>query len=196
MAGNALEPGRTTASRLLAILDVFVERDEEIHLIDLAARAGLPLATAHRLARELVGWGALDRTQSKAYRVGSRMWEIGCLAPPPDLRVAALPLLEDLHEATGAGAELVVGRGSGQRVLISIHALNASARNAPISAPVIGSSGAQLACVRALPSEPVQNACLDLAVRTTAAGIRRAIRRYGTLSPPASTAFQWAVEPR
>jgi DNA-binding IclR family transcriptional regulator len=45
-------------SRAPALLGAFDEQHRRLGLTDLAARAGLPAATAHRLAGELVAWGA------------------------------------------------------------------------------------------------------------------------------------------
>ena len=41
---------------------------------------GLPVSTAHRLTKELVAWGFLERTTSKHYRVGTLMRVIGSQA--------------------------------------------------------------------------------------------------------------------
>ncbi|MGB6069892.1 MAG: helix-turn-helix domain-containing protein [Rhodococcus sp. (in: high G+C Gram-positive bacteria)] len=61
VAGNARDPGVSVASRLLALLAVFGEKTPVLTLTELADGADLPVATAHRLVRELVDWGALVR---------------------------------------------------------------------------------------------------------------------------------------
>lgn len=58
MAGTTTGPGRSVTSRAPALLGAFDEQHRRLGLTDLAARAGLPAATAHRLAGELVAWGA------------------------------------------------------------------------------------------------------------------------------------------
>src|SRR5438874_738161 len=101
MGGNAREIGRTTSSRLLAVLGAFSAASSVLTLSEIARGSGLPVATAHRLVGELVEWGALERRSGGRYQVGLRLWEIGCLAPQQrDLRSVALPFMEDLYEAT------------------------------------------------------------------------------------------------
>ena len=80
------------AARLLALLGVFDEKAPSLTLTDLAAGADLPIATAHRLVRELVEWGALVRGDDGRYVVGRRLWKLGLLAPDQsDLRDIASP---------------------------------------------------------------------------------------------------------
>lgn len=112
MAGNSAHPGVSVASRVLAVLGTFDERHRELRLSDIARRAGLPLATAHRLVAELVAWGALDRGE-EGYLVGHRLWELGLLAPvQTGLREAASPFLHDVYGATLATVHLAVRDGN------------------------------------------------------------------------------------
>ena len=78
-------------------------------MTELSRRSGLPVATVHRLVRELVRWGALERDDDGTYRVGVRLWEIGSLAPiRAGLRELAIPYMEDLYEATHENVQLAV----------------------------------------------------------------------------------------
>ncbi len=109
MAGNSSSPGASVTSRALALLSAFDERHRRLSLSQLADRAGLPVATAHRLVAELVAWGALARTTSGEYVVGRRLWDLGLLAPvQTGLRQAASPFLHDLYGATLATVHLAV----------------------------------------------------------------------------------------
>lgn len=109
MVGNARQPGRSTADRLLSVFDAFSQRQPELPLGRIAELTGLPKTTAHRLLGELVDWGALDLLPSGSYRVGIRMWKIGLLADASaGLREIALPHLEDLHRATGENVQLAI----------------------------------------------------------------------------------------
>jgi DNA-binding IclR family transcriptional regulator len=100
-------------SRVLAILAAFDSRHPTLSLSDIARRAGLPLATAHRLVGELAGWGALHRDPRGRYAIGVRLWELGLLSPLHHrLRETALPYLPDLAAATGENAHLAVRDGS------------------------------------------------------------------------------------
>jgi DNA-binding IclR family transcriptional regulator len=98
------------------VLDMFAAYDKEhrsLTLTVLARRAGLPLATAHRLAGELVRAGALVRQDSGEYVVGRRMWDLGLLAPvETGLRHAASPFLHDLYGTTLATVHLAVRDGT------------------------------------------------------------------------------------
>jgi DNA-binding IclR family transcriptional regulator len=111
-------PGATVTSRALRILEAFRADRRELSLSQLARSADLPLSTTHRLADELVRWGALERDRRDRrgrYRIGLRLWEIGALAPRLGLREVALPFLEDLYEATHENVQLAVL--DGQEVL-------------------------------------------------------------------------------
>jgi DNA-binding IclR family transcriptional regulator len=103
---------RTAAGRVLAVLDAFGPRHRMLSLSEIARRAGLTLPTAHRLVRELVGWGALERDQDGRYSVGLRLLELSALAPRGlELREIAFPYLDDLHQITKGNVHLGVRDG-------------------------------------------------------------------------------------
>jgi DNA-binding IclR family transcriptional regulator len=137
MAGNSSSPGTTVTSRALGLLGAFDERHRRLTLTELAARADLPVATAHRLVGELVAWGALTRTSAGDYVVGRRMWDLGLLAPEQTgLRQLASPYLHDLYGATLATVHLAVRDG------IEVLYLDRLAGNA--SVPVVSTVGSRL----------------------------------------------------
>ncbi|MCQ4214304.1 IclR family transcriptional regulator [Streptomyces longispororuber] len=104
---------RSAADRLLDVLGAYDQDHPALTLTQLAHRADLPLATAHRLVAALTGWGALERDDAGRYHVGLRLWELAALAPRGlGLRQAALPFLEDLYEATHENVHLAVRDGS------------------------------------------------------------------------------------
>ncbi|MBT0771910.1 IclR family transcriptional regulator [Kineosporia sp. J2-2] len=106
--------GATVTSRALALLSAFDEHHRQLTLTELAHRAGLPVPTAHRLAGELLAWGALDRASpgSAHYVVGRRLWDLGLLAPvQTGLRHVASPFLHDVYAATLATVHLAVRDG-------------------------------------------------------------------------------------
>lgn len=112
MAGNVSAPGTSVTSRALALLAAFDETRRRLSLTALAERAALPLPTAHRLAGELVAWGALARTDAGEYVVGRRLWDVGLLAPVQHgLVETASPFLHDLYGATLATVHLAVRDG-------------------------------------------------------------------------------------
>jgi DNA-binding IclR family transcriptional regulator len=103
---------RSGTARAFAVLEAFTPSSPALTLSEIARRAGLPLTTAHRLARELCAAGALERDGKGTYRLGLRLWEIASLAPRGvPLREAALPFLEDLYEVTHENAQLGVREG-------------------------------------------------------------------------------------
>lgn len=107
MAGNNRQPGRSVTSKALAILDAFTPGQPELTLAQIARRTELPVPTVHRLSRELVDWGGLERTDDGLYRIGLRLWEVATLAPRPNsLRQTALPYMQDLYEVTHENVQL------------------------------------------------------------------------------------------
>jgi DNA-binding IclR family transcriptional regulator len=112
VAGNSASRGVSVTSRVLALLGAYDGTHRSLTLSQLAKRAGLPLATAHRLVGELVAWGALVRHPSGEYVIGRRMWDLGLLAPVQSgLRQLASPFLQDLYGATHATVHLAIRDG-------------------------------------------------------------------------------------
>lgn len=109
MGGNAREQGRTSSSRIFALLDAFANGPPTLSLTELATKSKLPVSTAHRLLGELCEWGALERNVDGRYQVGGRLWQIGSLAPRyRTLRATALPYMQDLYEITHESVALAV----------------------------------------------------------------------------------------
>lgn len=110
---RAESAGRSVTSKVLALLDAFTPDASELTLSELARRAGVSLATAHRRAIELVEWGALERGSDGRFRIGLRLWEVASLAPRGlALREAAMPFMEDLYEVTHENVQLAVREGT------------------------------------------------------------------------------------
>ena len=112
MAGNTRDPGQSVTARALALLGAFDAAHPRLTLSDLARRTGLPLATAHRLARELEAWRALERDDDGLYHIGLRLWELGLLSPVASrLREVALPFMQELYEVTRENIHLAIRDG-------------------------------------------------------------------------------------
>ncbi len=106
------EPGRSVSSRLLQVLFAFQPGHTRFTMAGLARRTGLPQATVRRLAFELVAAGALDRAADGTLTVGTRLWQLGTLAPLTEpLRTVALPFMEDLYTALQQHVQLAVLEG-------------------------------------------------------------------------------------
>lgn len=113
MAGNSASPGTSVSARLFAVLDTFDTEHREQRLTGIARRAGVPLPTAHRLVRDLLGWGALARADNGSYVIGRRLWDLGLLGPTQTgLRETASPFLHDIYGATLATVHLAVRDGT------------------------------------------------------------------------------------
>lgn len=113
MAGNVATPGTTVTSRALALLGAFDEQHRRLRLTEMARRAAVPVPTAHRLAAELLAWGALSRHDNGDYMIGRRLWDLGLLAPrQTGLRQVAEPFLHDIYAATLATVHLAVREGA------------------------------------------------------------------------------------
>jgi DNA-binding IclR family transcriptional regulator len=103
---------RTALGRALAVLEAFGPQHRLLSLSEIARRADLTLPTTHRLVSELVTWGALERHPSGQYFLGLRLLELAALAPRGlQLREAAFPYLDDLHQATHSNVHLGVRDG-------------------------------------------------------------------------------------
>ncbi|WP_371130924.1 IclR family transcriptional regulator [Arthrobacter sp. SDTb3-6] len=83
-------------SRALALLGTFDVEHSVQTLSAMARRAGLPVATAHRFAGDLVAWGGLEKVPG-GYRVGQRIWRLGLLAPArQNIAEVAAPFMQDV----------------------------------------------------------------------------------------------------
>lgn len=90
------------------MLEVFGPDGRDVGLAELSRRAKLPKATTFRLANQLVDLGALERNLV-GYRLGMRLFELGSkVSCQRRLRDSALPLMEDLYEATHETVHLAV----------------------------------------------------------------------------------------
>jgi DNA-binding IclR family transcriptional regulator len=137
MAGGSREPGRSVASRVLAVLDAFDATHTALGVSDLARRSGLALSTTHRLVAELEQWGALARRADGQYEVGRRLWQLGVLAPVHrELRDVALPYLQDVLAVTGENVHLAVRDDLAALYVERIHSQRA--------VPVVSATGARL----------------------------------------------------
>jgi DNA-binding IclR family transcriptional regulator len=96
----------------LDLLDCFADR-EEFGVSELARSIGVAKSTAHRLLTTLCARGFAQRDEeSGRYRLGLHLYELGHLAVSrSDIRNGALPLLQDIHQRTGATTHIAVPDG-------------------------------------------------------------------------------------
>jgi DNA-binding IclR family transcriptional regulator len=137
MAGNTGQSGASVAGRVLAVLGTFDDDHRTLTLSQIARRAGLPVATSHRLVTQLVLGKALERRESGDYVVGRMIWDLGLLAPARSgLGEAASPFLHDLYGATLATVHLAVREGTEVLYLARLSGHH--------SVPVVSSAGSRL----------------------------------------------------
>jgi len=118
--------------RAIAVLTACEEGP--VGLRDLAARAGLPRATAHRLAVALEGHGLLRRDDGR-FALGPALARLGAVAASgPSLVVAARPALEALRDATGESVQLYVRRGEERLCLLSLESPHSLRTIVPVGA--------------------------------------------------------------
>ncbi len=92
--------GTSVLKRAFCLLEVLGSDGTSVGLAELARRAGLPKATAYRLANQLIDLHVLERA-GQEYQLGLKLFELGnSVARQRELREAALPFMEDLYEAT------------------------------------------------------------------------------------------------
>jgi DNA-binding IclR family transcriptional regulator len=87
--------------RACAVLSAFSEAQPRLGLGELATRVGLPKATVHRLAGELVANGFLEHRDDGRYSLGLKLSELGALARSElDVVHACAPAMDALADAT------------------------------------------------------------------------------------------------
>jgi DNA-binding IclR family transcriptional regulator len=106
---TGVEGGLRSVLAALDLLDCFADEDE-LGVTELAKRIGVAKSTAHRLLTTLCARGLASRNdETGRYRLGMHLYELGQLAVGRnEIRNAALPLLQELQQATGGTIHLAV----------------------------------------------------------------------------------------
>lgn len=114
-------------------------------LADLQQAAGLPRATAHRLAVALEEHGLLRRDEEGRFDLGPELSSLGRIAAERfPLATTALPILEQLRDATGESVQLFVREGTHRRCVVSLpspHALRWIVPDGALFPLEVGSAG-------------------------------------------------------
>lgn len=101
--------GDSVVDRVVRVIAAFPEGVNVLQLSELAARAGLPLSTAHRLVRQLADHGLLDVGSGGTVQLGLRLWElVNRNSPTLELRQAAMPFMEDIQQVLNQNVNLAV----------------------------------------------------------------------------------------
>ena len=103
------QSGDSVVDRIVRLISAFPQDVGALQLSDLAARAGLPLTTTHRLVGQLAGHGLLETEPGGMVRPGLRLWELVNRASPAlALRQAAMPFMEDIQHVLNQNVNLAV----------------------------------------------------------------------------------------
>jgi DNA-binding IclR family transcriptional regulator len=101
--------GDSVVDRVVRVIAAFPEGVSVLRLTELAERAELPLATAHRLVRQLAEHGLLEISAGGSVRLGLHLWELVVRNPPTlALRQAAMPFMEDIQQVLNQNVNLAV----------------------------------------------------------------------------------------
>jgi DNA-binding IclR family transcriptional regulator len=104
--------GVKSADRVMAVLDLVAESGS-LSFGEIATRLALPKSSAHALLQTMHarGYLAFDE-ESKAYRLGTRIWELANVHHGiEDLRTVIKPLMDALVERTGETVQLAILEG-------------------------------------------------------------------------------------
>ena len=110
-----------SAAGTLHVLEILSDADKPMALGDVAAAAGRPKGTVHRMLATLVntGFAAHDEATGK-YRTTLKLWRLGASSVRDlELTRVAVPPLEKLMAETGETAQLAVLDPSGSVVYVS-----------------------------------------------------------------------------
>lgn len=108
-------PRRTRSSSVLErafdLLSTFSSVHPQRSMMDISVETGLPKSTVHRLLRQLVDLGVLERA-GLYYRLSPRLFTLGGLSAEEGMRRLAMPYLLQLHQDSRLGVSLAVMTGS------------------------------------------------------------------------------------
>jgi DNA-binding IclR family transcriptional regulator len=97
--------------KVMAVLHAFTADDRGLGFAELLRRTGLPKATLHRVAADLVAARLLDKVDGR-FHLGGHLFELGMRASVErDLLEVATPFLEDLYERTHETVHLGLREG-------------------------------------------------------------------------------------
>lgn len=113
--------GAQSVERALGVLRCVEGEDDGVGVTELAQRTGLTPSTAHRLARALTEAGVLSQDPTtERYQLGPALVVLGRKAEQRLGYRQALPLLEELAEATGESINLGIRAGDEVRVVLDV----------------------------------------------------------------------------
>jgi DNA-binding IclR family transcriptional regulator len=170
---------RTSIGRMNQILSAFDYESPRLTLSEVSRRADIPVSSAHRVVRELIRVGALERDAGGKLHIGIKVWRMGLLAPRTHgIQRIALPFMQDVYATTGMPVHLGVQEGGD---VIFIESLRPRSRDK--ERPLLGSryplhvTAVGLALLACAPSAYLQRYIDIWADRIAGAGLRQEISR-------------------
>ncbi|GGC86264.1 IclR family transcriptional regulator [Tersicoccus solisilvae] len=143
--------GDSMIDRIIRILGAFTSERPAMTVGALATRAGIPLATTHRIVRELVDQRMLERDGAGRVRLGIRLWELASRGSSvTTLRQVAMPFLEDVQSVVRQHTQLTILQDGGDVLFVERLSWHGSIANAArvagrLPAPISSSGVALLA---------------------------------------------------
>jgi IclR family transcriptional regulator, acetate operon repressor len=112
-------------ARVSLIVRAFRHDDGVLGVSELARRTGLAKSTVHRIVRDMVAYGWMERSGS-GVRLGLGLFELGQRVPHQrTLREVAIPFMADLRESTRQTVHLAILDGRDVLYLEILHARGA-----------------------------------------------------------------------
>ncbi|MDM0113711.1 IclR family transcriptional regulator [Variovorax sp. J22R133] len=122
-----------SASRALAILDVFTVEEPHLGLSEIGRRVKLPKATALRLLKTLASSGYVAQNERAEWRLGPATASLGARYQVSfDIRANIEPALRKLSDATGHDASFFVQEGDRRVRLVKVMFPDARHSNARV----------------------------------------------------------------
>lgn len=109
--GNTGGAPVSVVSRVDRILSACADVDCSLGLTELSRATGLPKASTHRLAEQLVTAGLVER-DGRRYRLGLKLFELGNRVAVRAARDEVLPYLDELRVTTDATVHFAVRDGN------------------------------------------------------------------------------------
>ncbi|WP_276908540.1 IclR family transcriptional regulator [Corynebacterium riegelii] len=117
--------GESILGRTMRILQAFDAENPRLTASEIARRTGLPSSTAHRLAKDMVEAGFLDRLVDGCFTVSPMAWEISARSSAVErFRMLANPVLEKLNRDLGMYVSLTIPDFV-ERSVVHIHRIHA-----------------------------------------------------------------------
>ncbi len=120
--------------RIIRILSAFDAERPLLSVATIAKRADIPLPTCYRLVNQMAEADLLRKDQAGNISLGMRLWELASRSSPArDLRVAAMPFLDDVQSIFRQHTQLAVLDGDEVLVLERLSSRNSVVNQATIA---------------------------------------------------------------